>query len=427
MITRRLILRILPLLLLLAPGGVIAGKVQVVLVYDEKGIEVLDVAPIPSMSKEITAPGLVGAPALIRFDVDWLDGNGKSMGGTVTEVPLVMRAPMGMEEAGPCQALIMTNGLVVLRMDGPDDSGKSATLRLYNGRPLGRLGEKQAWPEPFQQDRIDLVLPLEPPGESKEGPIGHDKVHDSGPDGNRFVFVILGDGYTQENLDAGIFDEHVEVFLEALRGREPWGDYMNLVNVYQINVVSNEEGADNIDGPDGPLVDTYFNTAFWSEGIERLLAPNIQGWGRAALAANQTVGVGMWDQIVLLVNTTKYGGSGGNLAVGTANEWAPEIILHELGHSVAGLADEYSTPYPGYPPGDREPNVSFAPSGAGLKWLPWVEEGTPLPTPDTEEFNEVVGSFEGARYLEEGIYRPWRSCLMRTSAGIIVPSAARPT
>lgn len=402
------------LLFLVPPILARAGKIQVVLTYDDAGIEVVDVTPISGMEKTITQPGLTGANAIIVFEADWLDEGGNVVAASTMEIPVTRRAPMLAEAEGVCKIVAGSSGIAMVRIDGPEDLKALRQLRLYNGRGFGQAVDKGSWPGSLQGDEVLLNLPKQQFSDLKVGPVGHEKVHDSGPDENRFVFVVLGDGYTQENLDAGLFDSHVDAFMDALWGKDPWGDYMGILNVYKIDVVSNEEGADNIDGPDGPLVDTYFNTAFWSEGIERLLMPNVQGWGRAALAANQVVGVGMWDQIVLLVNSTKYGGSGGTLAVGSANEWAAEIILHELGHSVAGLADEYSTPFPGFPPGDHEPNVSFTPAGAGLKWLPWVEEGTPLPTPDTTEFDNVVGSFEGARYLESGIYRPWRSCLMRT-------------
>jgi len=85
-----------------------------------------------------------------------------------------------------------------------------------------------------------------------------------------------------------------------------------------------------------------------------------------------------------------------------------------LGHSFANLADEYETDYPGFPPGDYEPNVDYDYSGSGLKWLVWVDPGTPLPTPEASPYLTAVGAFEGARYLSAGIYRPWYNCEMRS-------------
>jgi hypothetical protein len=45
----------------------------------------------------------------------------------------------------------------------------------------------------------------------------------------------------------------------------------------------------------------------------------------------------------------------------------------------------------------------------------WTLNGVPLPTAETAPWtNNVVGTFEGARYVSSGIYRPWHNCLMRS-------------
>ena len=51
---------------------------------------------------------------------------------------------------------------------------------------------------------------------------------------------------------------------------------------------------------------------------------------------------------------------------------------------------------------------------ASIKWNPWIEAATPVPTPETAAFADKVGLFEGARYLTSGMYRPQQSCLMNT-------------
>lgn len=48
-----------------------------------------------------------------------------------------------------------------------------------------------------------------------------------------------------------------------------------------------------------------------------------------------------YDIALILVNSTKYGGGGGSYAVASINSYSYEIMLHEMGHSIAGLADEY--------------------------------------------------------------------------------------
>jgi hypothetical protein len=50
------------------------------------------------------------------------------------------------------------------------------------------------------------------------------------------------------------------------------------------------------------------------------------------------------------------------------------------------------------------------------KWADLVAPGTPIPTPNTYQYNNTVGAFEGGGYLEEGMYRPQRNCMMRNYA-----------
>jgi hypothetical protein len=89
------------------------------------------------------------------------------------------------------------------------------------------------------------------------------------------------------------------------------------------------------------------------------------------------------DAIVLMVNDSEYGGSGGIYAVASMNTWAAEVVTHEFGHSLAGLGDEYEDPYPGFVFADVFPNVSPTADREALKWTEWVDEETPLPTPES--------------------------------------------
>ena len=59
-----------------------------------------------------------------------------------------------------------------------------------------------------------------------------------------------------------------------------------------------------------------------------------------------------------------------------------------------------------------DPNLTTLVGFGDKFWSRMVAEGTPVPTPDTEEYDGVVGVFEGGGYAAEGVYRPWRNCLM---------------
>ena len=50
------------------------------------------------------------------------------------------------------------------------------------------------------------------------------------------------------------------------------------------------------------------------------------------------------------------------------------------------------------------------------KWADLVAPNTPIPTPNTNQYNNTVGAFEGGGYLVEGMYRPQRNCMMRNYA-----------
>jgi len=88
-------------------------------------------------------------------------------------------------------------------------------------------------------------------------------------------------------------------------------------------------------------------------------------------------------------------------------------LLHESGHTFGKLADEYETPGPsGYVPSER-PNSTAQTNRALIKWTAWIDTNTPLPTPETADYLEAVGLFEGAQYTNAGWYRPKFSCAMR--------------
>lgn len=231
----------------------------------------------------------------------------------------------------------------------------------------------------------------------------------NGPSANRVDIVFLGDGYTQANLDAGLYDTHINNYLGYMFGdnalTDPFYRYRNYFNVHAVNVVSAQSGADN------PGTNTYVDTAldasyYWGGGPERLLYVSTSKANTARNTALSGTGITAQMQFVT-VNSTKYGGGGGSWAVfAGGNSSANDVALHEMGHSFAGLADEYSyggpTVYTGSEP--YEPNVTTDPTGS--KWSQWIGYNQPG--------IGTIGTYEGARYSEQGIYRPSDNSKMRS-------------
>lgn len=219
----------------------------------------------------------------------------------------------------------------------------------------------------------------------------------------RIDLVLLGDGYRAQ--DQTLLHTDAQNVVETLFGQTPFREYRGLFNIRLIHVVSNEQGADN--GTYGVTRDTALDATFNCNNIDRLLCVNIEKV-RTIAAQNAPE----YDLLVVLVNDPKYGGSGGQVAAISQAAQAGEILRHELGHTLAALADEYSTPYPGYPAcvtGSRtdcpEPNATVKKDRAEVKWAAWVEGTTPVPTPSTGTDPEI-GVFEGCRYEKTGVYRP---------------------
>ncbi len=233
---------------------------------------------------------------------------------------------------------------------------------------------------------------------------------DNGPPSNRADIVFLGDGYTQTDLDAGVYDQHIQAYLDHMFSppgflADPFPRYRNFFNVHKITVASNQSGADI--PSESSYRDTALDATYDSSGIDRLLTISN---GKANNIRNQQLaGTGITADIEMVtVNHTKYGGSGGSWAVfAGGNTSAHEIALHELGHSFSGLADEYvsfSGPYPYGEPAAR--NVTK--NSDVEKWSHWRG------FVDVRGSNLDISAYEGAAFYPTGIYRPSLDSKMRS-------------
>lgn len=239
------------------------------------------------------------------------------------------------------------------------------------------------------------------------------KIQENGPRSNRVNVVIVGDGYTSS--DSAKFITDLGKFKTAMLSDPTLNRYASYHNFYGVFVASNQSGADadNIktdancsDGTAKSNKDTYFGSYYCASNIQRLLVANsslAQSTAKSLIPEAQVVAV--------LVNSSVYGGSGGSIAV--ANSGAPEIIAHEIGHSYVGLADEYDYTA-GYTPSEKI-NATAISDRTNIRWKDWILPSTPMPTPETNTYNSVVGAFEGANYQATGWYRPMLNCRMKSN------------
>jgi hypothetical protein len=248
---------------------------------------------------------------------------------------------------------------------------------------------------------------------------------------NALALVFLAEGFRADELP--LYRAVVDAFLAKLAATPPFSEAMDTLCALRMDSVSRESGLDDPEA--GTRADTLLDASF---GDPNNPDPNKRTPHRLItvaaseaddLAARAVSGGRAFVGIVV-VNTDEYGGSGGKVAVFSRDSRASDIALHELGHTLFGLADEYSDA--GTSGSPSEPNVSKKPSGGSgpwsdtdrqrLKWRAFLTPGLALPTssnPDCGQAHVVtgpagVGAFEGGKYKHCKVFRPTADCKMRT-------------
>lgn len=232
----------------------------------------------------------------------------------------------------------------------------------------------------------------------------------NGPSSNRVNVAFLSEGYTSNQVTKFLGD--CTNALNGLLSRSPFQEYKTHLNAGAIWVASPQAGSDH---PAYSVTrNTYFDSTYDAASDYIITIPSgAQGQGKAdALLATHMPD---YDLAVLLVNDVVFGGSDGNgrMAIASTAPASAVIVAHEAGHVLGRLGDEYERPYPGFP--DTEfPNTTRETRRDFISWKAWIEQATPIPTPETFDFYDTVGLFEGAHYHQTGWFRPKLDCAMNS-------------
>jgi hypothetical protein len=216
--------------------------------------------------------------------------------------------------------------------------------------------------------------------------------------------AILGEGYTLEEL--GTFKTDLKRATEVLLDHAPFEARRSLISIRGVMVPSPESGCD--EPTRGAFRSTSLGATFNSLGSERYMLTE-DNRGLRDIGANVP-----YDALVIMVNHDRYGGGGiyNLFCTFTAHsDWADYLLLHEFGHSFAGLADEYyssSVAYNDFYPRGHEPeeaNITALLDPNKLKWRDLVDPDTELPTPWEKETydREDTAYQEERRLLNEAI------------------------
>ena len=213
--------------------------------------------------------------------------------------------------------------------------------------------------------------------------------------------AIVAEGYTAAQMDK--FYGDCQRVVDALFSHEPFTSMKNRFNVVAVAAESQDSGPSIprlqrwSRTPVGSHYDTFYSNRYlMTQDMHRLY--------------DVLSGV-PFEHIIVLVNTDIYGGGGiyNQLLVTTSNNaMFRQVLVHEFGHSYAGLGDEYyyDDGYETMYPADTEPwepnlttKVDFQ-----SKWADM------LPDPTGQ-----VGLFEGGGYQSKGVFRPAQECRMKVN------------
>jgi hypothetical protein len=254
--------------------------------------------------------------------------------------------------------------------------------------------------------------------------LGKEKIVDHGNDNECWNLSILADGYRADEIPKFVSDANK--FVNFFKNFSPFNEFWEKTNVYIVKVASTDSGADLPTGcqqGSPPVnVNTYFNASFCG-------AIDNNNQNIRLLVVDQPTAKKVWNNwtpqahiALVIVNSTMYGGSGGNVPVFSTSALSALIGIHELGHSFFKLGDEYETPYVDFNP-DSFPNLTSKTVLSQIKWKDLIAPSTPVPTsrnqcpggnPVSHPVPEgTVGLFEGGLYKTCNVFRPEKNCLMR--------------
>ena len=221
----------------------------------------------------------------------------------------------------------------------------------------------------------------------------------SGSPEEKIDVAIVAEGYTAEEMSIFYADAHTA--MEAILKHEPFGTYKDCFNFVAVALESQDSGV-SVPGQGewkNTALKAHFDTFYMDRYLTTLRLKNMH---------DKLCGI-PYEHIIILANTDTYGGGGiyNSYTLTTAHHPAfKPVVVHEFGHSFAGLADEYFYDdqyveyyYPGIEPWEQ--NITTL-ADFESKWKDMLDAGQ-------------AELHEGAGYQSKGVYRPADDCRMRTN------------
>ena len=236
----------------------------------------------------------------------------------------------------------------------------------------------------------------------------------------RIDVAIVAEGYTEAEM--GTFMADAKEAMESLWAHEPFGAMRDRFNIVCVKAPSKDSG---VSVPrEGLWKETAVGSNFDTFYTERYLTT-------LHLFQLHDVLAGIpYEHIVILANTDTYGGGGiyNSYTLTTAHHpgFRP-VVVHEFGHSFAGLADEYyyDDQYSEYYYPDVEPwekNITtmadFESKWKSLKGKKFSSDDTSIDWRGKKAVGKktAVDLYEGGGYQSKGVWRGFPDCRMNTNS-----------
>lgn len=246
----------------------------------------------------------------------------------------------------------------------------------------------------------------------------------SGDSKEKIDVAFVSEGYLMKEKE--VFLQDCRDCIEALKAHEPFKSMADRFNFVAVMAPSEEQGVSipHSNVWKKTLLSSSFDTFYSNRYLTTLRLKKLHD----VLAGLP------YEHIIILANTDNYGGGGiynSYLMSAAHNEMNLPVVVHEFGHSFAGLADEYyyDDQYETMYPDDTEPwepNITTLVNFKS-KWADMLGGDVQIPTiPSGKNVYTDVGVYEGGGYQSKGVYRPVQECRMKENkAPVFCPVCER--
>lgn len=225
--------------------------------------------------------------------------------------------------------------------------------------------------------------------------------------------TFIAEGYRKNEMQK--FQNDVKKQATYLLSQSPFKEAKNKINVWAICSPSVDKGPSEPEKNNwrNTAINASFNTFYIDRYLESYDVKSIRNIASAA----------PYDHIIVLVNSDRYGGGGiyNHFSIGTSDHnLSKQVLMHEIGHGLFGLADEYYTSDVAYQnffdlsTEPWQPNITTLVNFES-KWLNLLPTNQAIPTPGKEIHKNKIGVFEGGGYVAKGVYRPAYNCRMKSN------------